>query len=144
MYTVSVSVDPSVGPLSQLTRYLLGVRTSGYVRMANLRRLSHPPHPPPPNHLSWSTCASPIRTPMLAAYLCRHPDREFVSFILHGLVQGFHVGYNVMSSGARLRSGCHNHPSSLANAQVVRDYIGEEILAGRMVGPLCLAPHRSI
>ena len=112
--------------------------------MANHRRLSHPPHPPPPNHLSWSTCASPIRTPMLAAYLCRHPDREFVSFIRHGLVQGFHVGYNVMSSGARLRSRCRNHPSSLANAQVVRDCIGEEILAGRMVGPLCLAPHRSI
>ena len=148
MYTVSVSVDPSVGPLSQLTRYLLGVRTSGYVRMANLRHLSQPPHPPPhpppPNHLSWSTRASPICTPILAAYLCHHPDREFVSFILHGLVQGFHVGYNVMSSGARLRSGCRNHPSSLANAQVVRDYIGEEILAGRMVGPLCLAPHRSI
>lgn len=47
---------------------------------------------------------------------------------------GFHVGY--LAQGSRLQSSSRNHPSSLANSQVVQSYIRGEVLASQMVGPL--------
>ena len=58
---------------------------------------------------------------------------DFVDFVLRGLTEGFHIGY---SSEAGLQSSAHNHPSLLANKHVVSEYIGTEVAAGQMVGPL--------
>ena len=54
--------------------------------------------------------------------------------LLRGLGDGFHVGYQALPSS--LHCVTRNHPSSLANYQVVESYIANEIAGGRMVGPL--------
>ena len=108
----------------------------GYIYMLSLRSLSISPVPRPPPVTPWPQCSSPVRLPLLGYYLRHHPDREFVSFILRGLHEGFHVGFS--SSLAQLRSSNRNHPSSLANPQVVNDYLHSETSAGRMIGPLPL------
>ena len=51
-------------------------------------------------------------------------------------MSGFHVGYS--SQGAGLRSSSRNHPSSLANSQVILSYIHDEVTASQMVGPLAV------
>ena len=52
------------------------------------------------------------------------------------------MGYS--SQGTGLRSSSKNHPSSLANPQVIRDYIGGEVSTGRMVGPLDRHSRRAV
>ena len=63
-----------------------------------------------------------------------HPDRDYVKFILRGLGEGFHIGYQAPLS-------------SLANHQVLENYIANEIAGDRMVGsrvgPLSDAVHCS-
>ena len=59
-----------------------------------------------------------------------------------GFAEGFHVGYR--HQGATLRSSGRNHPSSLANCEVISMYIQEEVLAGRIVGPLAPCVHNWI
>ena len=57
-------------------------------------------------------------------------------------MEGFHVGYQAPETG--LRSSVHNHPSSLANRQVVANYVAQEVAAGSMVGPLTGATGRVV
>ena len=52
------------------------------------------------------------------------------------------MGYR--HQGATLRSSGRNHPSSLANCEVISMYIQEEVLAGRIVGPLAPCVHNWI
>ena len=134
LFPLAYLVDPNTSYLCHLTQECLGIRAGRYIYMHSLQLLAHPPSPQPPHPISWPLCTTPIHTALLAHYLQRHPDQDFVVFILQGLVRGFHVGY--CSQGRGLRSSSRNHPSSLANTQVIRDYIQEEVSAGRMVGPL--------
>ena len=105
-----------------------------YIYMKSLRELNHPPSLQPTPDINWPTCPTPVRIPVLAQYLSGHPDQEFVRFVLHGLSSGFHVGFQ--ANGMTLRSVKRNHPSSLANHQVVENYIVGEVAAGRMIGPV--------
>ena len=56
------------------------------------------------------------------------------SFRFTGLAADFRIGYN--RGGPHLRPSTSNHPSAMANAQVVADYIKVEVEVGRLVGPL--------
>lgn len=85
-------------------------------------------------HPTWDRGPSPIVVERLSMYLASHPDGRFVSFILRGLVEGFRLGFD--SSQFHLRSVLRNHPSSLANASVVDDYLARERNLGRLVGPV--------
>ena len=49
---------------------------------------------------------SPVHAQRLAYLLRFHPDCEFTSFVLWGLVEGFHLGY--MPQQSRLRSSRHS------------------------------------
>ena len=128
------TADTAVRLLCQLSCRWLGIVAGRYVYMQDLQQLNHPPphlpHPLP----RWPHYQSPVRISPLSHYLRLHPDQEFVSYILHGLASGFHIGYSARR--VTLLSSLRNHQSSLANPQVISDYIGEEVALGRMVGPL--------
>ena len=120
--------------LCQLSCRLLGIVAERYVYMQDLQQLNHPPPSLPHPLPRWPHYQSPVRISLLSHYLQLHPDQEFVSYILHRLVSGFHIGYSTRQ--VTLRSSLRNHQSSFANPQVISDYIGEEVALGRMVAPL--------
>ena len=77
---------------------------------------------------------SPVVLDSLALALRCHPDNAFSSFILRGMAQGFHIGFD--QSTCCPRSCSANHPSALANRTVVDVYIANEVTLGRLIGPL--------
>ncbi len=87
----------------------------------------------PPKVIDWPLCPTPICVPRLVDHLRSHPDGRFMQWVIHSVTWGFHIGF---SHHIRLRSAVRNHPSSLANSQVVSKYIKEEYLARRIIGPI--------
>jgi len=83
---------------------------------------------------NWPVQHSPIRIDRLTPFLATHPDQDFATFIHHGLMQGFLIGYQARTDG--LKASHKNHPSSVAAAAVVDERIASEPLAGRLLGPL--------
>ena len=57
--------------------------------------------------------------------------------------KGYYMGLELMPSSS-LCSSSRNHPSSLANKQVVSSYIAEEVTLGRMVGPVTPRLHQHL
>ena len=77
---------------------------------------------------------SPL-TPHLAAWqdgLRDHPDAEYRQYIVNGIEQGFHVGFDYM---LQLRSARHNLPSATEHPEVVDRYVADEMAEGRILGP---------
>ena len=132
-YLVSFCLDVT-SYLYRLSCHHLGIRAGSYAYMDDLRRLSQSDQSRDSLVSRWAACSTPIRISILAQSMAGHPDQEFSRFILRGLSDGFHIGY--FSQSHSLRSSLTNHPSSLANPQVISTYLTEEVAAGRMVGPL--------
>ena len=107
--------------------------------MCDLHQLAYPPSSHPPVSIDWPPCPTPIQILVLAHFLRYHTNQEFVRFILQGLSDGFHVGFSCQGEG--LRSTSKNHTSSLANPGVITSSIQNEIVAGRIVGPLAIQVH---
>ena len=55
-----------------------------------------------------------------------------MDYILHGLQQGFHIGYKW---GGKLQGAKRNMPSALEHPEVVDKYLQEECQLGRVLGP---------
>ena len=66
--------------------------------------------------------------------MASHPDRLFADYIFKGLSEGFRIGFS--RGSICLHSRTSNHPSALANQEVVQQRITEEVAAGRLHGPL--------
>lgn len=77
------------------------------------------PSPPPPS--------SPHSAPPL-------PDKEFVTYILQGINNGFHIGFDRKSS--KLRQAKGNMNSTRLNLTAVDSYVEAEKHEGRLVGPI--------
>ena len=77
------------------------------------------PSPPPPS--------SPHSAPPL-------PDKEFVTYILQGINNGFHIGFDRKSS--KLRQAKGNMNSTRLNLTAVDSYVEAEKQEGRLVGPI--------
>lgn len=92
-----------------------------------------------PAHSSpaWPTYKTPIRVENLVPYLESHPDAAFSSYIHEGLCNGFRVGFDYHNATLHKRGA--NHPSVFSNEKVVDNRIADEIIAGRLNGPL--PPH---
>ena len=99
--------------------------------MGELCQLAHPPSPLPQQPTSWPPCPTLIRIPLLSHYLQSHPDQEFASFVLQELTDGFRMC--CFSQPLGLGSFTRNHPSSLANSQVISHYLWDEVAGDRMV-----------
>ncbi len=76
-----------------------------------------------------------ITTPLiLSAWeqaLEAHPDREWVKYLLGGIAQGFHIGFNGRSHQSK--GAQKNMLSALQNPKPVDDYLRVELAAGRIV-----------
>ena len=79
--------------------------------------------------------ATPLR---LSAWqeVADHPDKQFSSYILHGIAYGFHIG---VDRAVRLRSNSNNMPSVQQHPQLVESQIHADAQVGRLLGPL--PPH---
>ena len=89
---------------------------------------------PPVLDLRWPRYHTPIRVDRLLPFLASHPDQAFAAYIYHGLTSGFRIGFS--RSATQLQSRSSNHPSALANGNVVQERITAELEAGRLYGPI--------
>ena len=87
--------------------------------------------------ISWPRYCSSVRVDLLRPFLASHPDQSYAAYIVDGLRDGFHIGFNY--SHAQLRPCRHNHPSCRANPGIISERLSAELAAGRLLGPI--APH---
>ncbi len=111
------------------------LRAGRYLYMDDLRRLDGQTH----NQGERLTTVpetqiinTPLRVEEWARALRRHPDREFVAYLLGGMRSGFRIGFSQITA----RSARRNMLSAEQNPGVVDKYLGKEREAGRVVGPL--------
>ena len=64
----------------------------------------------------------------------RHPDREFVEYLLQGIREGFRIGFNYQECVCKPAAG--NMKSASENPGVVEEYLANEREAGRLLGPM--------
>ena len=57
----------------------------------------------------------------------RHPDREFVEYLLQGIQEGFLIGFNYQECVCKPAAG---------NMKSASEYLANEREAGRLLGPL--------
>ena len=69
--------------------------------------------------------------------LRHHPNPDKVAYVVQGLRDGFHLGFNYSTS---LKSALGNIASALQNPQVIDNYWQSEVQAGRVVGPFSQPP----
>lgn len=111
----------------------MGLRSQTYAYMEQLLSLNSQTPLPGHHTLAWPVLLSPIHVAHIIPDLRQHPDSRFADYIIGGLSEGFRIGF---SRQTHLRCIPKNHPSSLANPEVVRDRISSELAAGRLIGPL--------
>ena len=73
--------------------------------------------------------ATPLVVEEWEAALTTHPDQVYVQFLVRGLRRGFGIG---LDRANQLRSVHKN----VQSAEVVLQYLAEEVAAGRALGPL--------
>ncbi len=77
--------------------------------------------------------STPLSVPAWAQALAPHPDHAFSLYVIHGLRDGFRIGFK---HGSPLRSAVANMPSASANQQVIKDYLSAELAKDRLLGPI--------
>ena len=80
--------------------------------------------------------SSPLNLAQWEAMLANHPDKSYVEYILHGIKEGFRVGFGRADiTESALASSRKNMQSADNNPQVVRDYLDAELRRGVLQGP---------
>ena len=72
---------------------------------------------------------TPLKLPVWRTALAGHPDKNFASFVLKGLEEGFRIGFNHRE--AKLQSCNRNMPCEVP--EVVTDYLLQELRLGRLI-----------
>ena len=70
---------------------------------------------------------TPLRFDQWNQELVSHPDRTFSNYILRGIKEGFHIGFNRASP---LSPTARNIPSP--KPEIISEYLGREVSLGRM------------
>ena len=106
-----------------------------YVYMPDLRTLRSL-HPPIIAAISDTLCQinTPLNIKAWEAELRAHPDREYVQFLLEGIQQGFHIGFDY--SHHSCSSASSNMNSASIHPEPIDKYIREEVEAGHIIGTL--------
>ena len=81
-----------------------------------------------PYHLARVT--TPPRLQAWEEALVRHPDREFVEYLLQGIQEGFCIGFNYQEHVCKPAAG--NMKSASENPGMVEEYLANEREAGRL------------
>lgn len=81
----------------------------------------------------WSKIVTPLRVYEWRANLSSHPDKEFYSYIISGIANGFRIGFDHRRHCGAVKA---NMLSAQRNPSVVEDYLRVEIEEGRVPGPI--------
>ena len=79
---------------------------------------------------------TPLKVTSWADALKDYPDQELAEYLLRGIVQGFHIGFDYNRHCCEKAKS--NMMSAVRNAEVVEDYLQTEVTLGRVVGPFPL------
>ena len=79
----------------------------------------------------WSI-TTPLKEAQWERALERHPDREFVRWLLQGIREGFRIGYDRSN---RCTPSKRNLGSARDDPLVVEQYLLKELELGRILGP---------
>ena len=71
-----------------------------------------------------------------------HPDQTQVDYVISGLSNGFHLGFNPLA--VSLKSASQNMPSASLQPSVIDQYLHTELEKGRVAGPYSIAPIRNL
>ena len=99
-------------------------------------RLNHKVGTSQPGDVRLAHISTPLKPSAWEQYLCSHPDKDFVTYILKGIQQGFRIGVNTT---ANCISANKNMRSAMLNPQVIEEYIKQEIELGNVIGPFTKA-----
>ena len=77
--------------------------------------------------------ATPLILSEWSRELADHPDPAFQSYLLNGISNGFHIGFDRRVCCTSATSNMH---SALANAAVNMEYLKKEVTLGRVIGPV--------
>lgn len=80
---------------------------------------------------------TPLHVAQFAVELEHHPDKPSVSYVLHGLEQGFRLGFD---HSRKLKPAKRNKPSAQQHARVIDEYLANEVRLGRVAGPFLSPP----
>ena len=80
--------------------------------------------------------STPLKPSAWEQYLCSHPDKDFVTYILKDIQQGFRIGVNTTANCISANKNMH---SAILNPQVIEEYIKQEIELGNVIGPFTKA-----
>ena len=81
---------------------------------------------------------SPLQLSQFQAELCDYPDQTAADYVLTGLREGFHIGFE--TSSVTLRSASSNMRSALVHPSVIDAYLETEVSHGRVAGPFTSPP----
>lgn len=87
-----------------------------------------------------TTISTPLKLKAWARYLSVHPDQQFAAYILQGLTNGFHIGFDRQCT--KLRQARGNMSSTKLNPAAVDLYVETEKAEGRLIGPIPEALHK--
>lgn len=80
---------------------------------------------------------SPLNYNRFLYELQSHPDKQWVEFILHGILEGFKLGFN---PAIKLKAVKKNKASAHQQAHIIDAYLDNEVQRGRLAGPFDLPP----
>lgn len=81
---------------------------------------------------------TPLQWSQVQAELRDYPDQSAAAYVLTGLREGFHIGFD--ASSVSLQSSSSNMRSALEHPSVVDDYLQVEVSCGRVAGPFATPP----
>lgn len=81
---------------------------------------------------------TPINAEKLWRELYFHPDQTQVDYVISGLSNGFHLGFNPLA--VSLKSASQNMPLASLQPSVIDQYLRTELEKGHVAGPFSIAP----
>ena len=117
--------------LADLVRSLMGISGLTYHGMDTLLALEGSHCLPSP--LNLPRVPSPIVVTVLLLAMQHHPDQHLAGYILSGLINCFHIGFD-----HRCHLWCNgcNHPSATEHPLIVQQHIEIKRARSSLVGPL--------
>ena len=77
---------------------------------------------------------TPLKADKWESMLWDPPDQEFARYLVQGIKEGFHIGFD--RDSVKCCSAQQNMQSAIVNPSVVTGYLKKECRLGRVVGPL--------
>ena len=85
---------------------------------------------------------SPLQFSHFQAELCDYPYQTAAAYVLTGLLEGFHIGFE--TSSVILRSASSNMRSALVYPSVIDAYLETEVSHGRVAGLFTFPPYPNL